>query len=206
MPSSADTPASRPAKARPPNCIASAGKRQKLFQCFLTVSDVAVTQRLWPSAGKFRASGNFRSPHTFGIYLTSRIYLLIGSASASGPVASVRSIRSQSSLRTMAWFPPAAYWARRRPVPRPASRPGREPGSSRRGAEQVPFVAGDVEEHGDATVGLGARRGEEPHAGGRHAVDRGVEVVHPQEEPDAPGCLVAHGRGLVLAVRAGQQD
>lgn len=65
--------------------------------------------------------------------------------------------------------------------PRPAARANR--GMSGRGTEQVPFVARDVEEHGDAPVGLCPRCGEELHAGCCHALVGGVEVVGSEEEP-----------------------
>lgn len=45
--------------------------------------------------------------------------------------------------------------------------------------EQVPSVAGNVEEHGEAPVGLGARCGHELDAGRCHVLVHGVEVVDP---------------------------
>ena len=63
--------------------------------------------------------------------------------------------------------------------------------SSFRRAEEVPPVAGDVEEHGDPAVDLGAWLGDELDAGRHHSRVGGVEVVDPEEEPDAAGDLVA---------------
>jgi hypothetical protein len=68
----------------------------------------------------------------------------------------------------------------------------------RRRTEEVPAVAGDVEEHGDAAVGFGARRGDELDSGGRHPLVGGSEVVYLEEEPDPAGELVADDGGLIL--------
>src|SRR6185437_810411 len=97
----------------------------------------------------------------------------------------------------------------RRGSPPGGRRPGTEGrvsrGALRHGAEQVPPVARHVEEHGDAPVRLVARLGGELDPGRRHALVRGAEVVHPQEEPDPPGDLVADGRGLARPVRLSQE-
>jgi len=50
----------------------------------------------------------------------------------------------------------------------------RERPALRRRADEVPFVAGDVEKHGDVAVGFGARCGEEPHARSCHPCVRGL--------------------------------
>ena len=68
------------------------------------------------------------------------------------------------------------------------------------GADKVPLVACDVEEHSDLTVGFGARRGEETHSPGRHPRIGGAEVVHVEEKPDPFGHLPPDDGGLVLAV------
>jgi len=73
-------------------------------------------------------------------------------------------------------------------------------------SEEVPAVAGDVEEDGVAAVGLGAGFGEELDAGGEHASAGGVEVLDAQEESDPAGVLVADGRSLSFAVGAGEQS
>jgi hypothetical protein len=78
--------------------------------------------------------------------------------------------------------------------------------SSEGRAEQIPPVAGDVEEHGDLPVGLSTRRGDEFDAGSGHALVGGVEVVHAEEESDASGHLVAYRGGLPGTVRAGEQE
>src|SRR2546423_10903198 len=51
-------------------------------------------------------------------------------------------------------------------------------------ADEVPPVAGDVEEHRHAAVRLRARRGHELRAGGAHPFMGSVEVVDVQAEPD----------------------
>src|SRR5580700_6514883 len=76
----------------------------------------------------------------------------------------------------------------------------------RHGTYEVPAIAGDVEEDRHPAVRFVARLGGELDAGRRHPPVRGVEVLDLQEEADAPGDLVTDGRGLALAVRAGQQD
>src|SRR5262245_50165432 len=76
------------------------------------------------------------------------------------------------------------------------SLPVRQVVSSR--AEQVPPVAGDVEEHGDAAVRLGAGWLHELDASGRHPRVCRVEVLHPEEEPHPPAGLVADGGGLAF--------
>jgi hypothetical protein len=60
-------------------------------------------------------------------------------------------------------------------------------------------IAGDVSEHGDAAVGLGARLGDELDSSGSHSLIRRVEVLHAQEQPDASGELMSDHGGLVLA-------
>jgi hypothetical protein len=74
------------------------------------------------------------------------------------------------------------------------------------GPEQVPAVAGDVEEDGDPAVGLGAGLFEEADAGGAHPVVGGGAVLDPQEEPDPAGVLVADGGRLFGSVGLGQQQ
>lgn len=85
---------------------------------------------------------------------------------------------------------------------RARSRPQRSSGV----AQQVPPIAGDVEEHSDAPVGLGAWRGHELHPSGHHPLVGGVEVVHPKEEPDAVGDLIPDDSGLRAAIGTGEQD
>src|SRR5262245_53700562 len=69
--------------------------------------------------------------------------------------------------------------------------------------EQVPPVAGDVEEHGDAAVRLGAGWLHELDASRRHPRVCRVEVLHPEEEPHPPAGLGADGGGLAFpAARA----
>jgi hypothetical protein len=74
------------------------------------------------------------------------------------------------------------------------------------GAEQVPAVAGDVEEDHDPAGGLDAGVFEEADAGGAHPVVVGFEVVDPQEEPDSSRVLVADGGRLIGSVGLGEQQ
>jgi hypothetical protein len=66
----------------------------------------------------------------------------------------------------------------------------REPPVLRRRTDEVPFVAGDVEEHGDAAVGFGTRCREELHARGCHPRVRGAEVLNVEEETHPAGGLL----------------
>src|SRR4051812_20940899 len=74
------------------------------------------------------------------------------------------------------------------------------------GAQQIPPIAGDVEEDRDAAVGFGARVTDEPHAGLRHLSVRRVEVIDTQEVSDSAGCLVTDGCSLPLSVCASKQE
>ncbi len=60
--------------------------------------------------------------------------------------------------------------------------------------EQIPPVAGDVDEHGDASVRHLTNGGDELDARSVETRARGVEVVDPEEEPDAASRLVADDR------------
>src|ERR1700685_712764 len=72
--------------------------------------------------------------------------------------------------------------------------------------DEVPFVARDVEEHGDTAIGLGARCGEKSHARGCHPGVRDVEVLDIQEETH-PACgLLADDGALVVSVGPRQQQ
>ena len=72
--------------------------------------------------------------------------------------------------------------------------------------DQVPPIAGDVEEHGEPAVGLVARWSDELDTGSGHPGVRGVEVVDAEEEPDPAGDLAADSGRLVVTVGAGEQD
>lgn len=72
--------------------------------------------------------------------------------------------------------------------------------------EQVPAIADNVQEDDDAAVGLFTGLTEEPDAGGAHARVGRVEVIDPQEHAHAPGELVSHGRGLMFAISAREQN
>jgi hypothetical protein len=74
------------------------------------------------------------------------------------------------------------------------------------GAEEVPSVAGDVEEDRDSVIGFGPRFLDEDDTGLRHAQVGGVEVVDAEEEPDSSGYLVADCGTLVFSVCAGEQN
>jgi hypothetical protein len=74
-----------------------------------------------------------------------------------------------------------------------------------RAGQEIPFVAGDVEEDCDPAVGLIARFGEELDSRLDHASVCGVEVVNLEEEADAAGELVADGCALLRTVGLGEQ-
>ena len=56
--------------------------------------------------------------------------------------------------------------------------------------QQVPAIAGNVDEHGDPAVRLRTRRRHERHPGVDHSGVRGVEVIDTQEQAD-------HARALI---------
>ena len=72
--------------------------------------------------------------------------------------------------------------------------------------EEVPAVAGDVDEDDDLAVGLDARGSGELDLCRQHARIRGVEVVDLQEEADPAAELVADERRLDLAVGLREED
>ena len=74
------------------------------------------------------------------------------------------------------------------------------------GAEQVPSVAFDIQEHRDVVVCLAARSGNEPDSGGHHSRVGGRKIVCPQEEPDPTGELVTDDGGLPVAVCPREED
>jgi hypothetical protein len=69
-----------------------------------------------------------------------------------------------------------------------------------RGTDQVPFVASDVEEHGDAAIRFHTRCPDEPHTGRCHPCVHGIEILHVEEETDPPGGLLPDDGGLVFSV------
>lgn len=71
-------------------------------------------------------------------------------------------------------------------------------------SKQIPPVPGDVSEHGDPTVYLGPRLGQEGHPGCGHPGKALVEVAHPEEESNAPTGLIPDNLLLVVAVRPRQ--
>lgn len=73
----------------------------------------------------------------------------------------------------------------------------RNPGVLRRGTDEVPLVAGDVEEHRDPAVRLRTRRAQELHARSAHPLAGCVEVVDVEEETDPARRLPPH-RGRLL--------
>src|SRR3954447_1982525 len=73
-------------------------------------------------------------------------------------------------------------------------------------AEQVPAVAGDVEEDHHAAVGLVPRLGGECDSGCDHPLVLRVEILDTQEQPDAAGELLADRRALVVPVGLREQQ
>src|SRR5688572_9754955 len=78
--------------------------------------------------------------------------------------------------------------------------------SRRRGAEEVPLVARDIEENGDLAIGFGARRSHERDPRRDHALVGRAEIIDLQEKADAAGELVADDALLLFAVRPGDQN
>ena len=76
---------------------------------------------------------------------------------------------------------------------------------SRRGPNEVPFVAGNVGEHSDVAIGFGARCGEKLHTRRCHPRAGGVEVLDMEEETHPPGGLLPDDGGLVISVSPGEQ-
>jgi hypothetical protein len=74
------------------------------------------------------------------------------------------------------------------------------------GTGKVPFVTGDVQEHGDVAVGLGAWRGEEPHACRCHPGICGTEVLDMEEKAHPAGGLPPDDGGLILPVGPREQQ
>ena len=82
----------------------------------------------------------------------------------------------------------------------------RAAGSAARRAEQVPTVAGHVEEHGDPAVGLVARRRDELDAAVEHPALGSLEVVDAEEQPDSTGVLAADGTHLPVAIGLREEE
>lgn len=76
----------------------------------------------------------------------------------------------------------------------------------RPGAEEVPTIAGDVDEDGEAAVRLIVRSGDELDAARPHAPVSGIEVVDPHDEADPAGMLHSDGVTLLISVCASQQQ
>lgn len=74
------------------------------------------------------------------------------------------------------------------------------------GAEEVPPVAGDVEEDRDPAIGLGPWFPDEGDTGPGHPSVSGVEVVDTEEEPDPAGYLVTDSGTLVFSVGARERN
>ncbi len=66
--------------------------------------------------------------------------------------------------------------------------------------QQVPTVAGDVDENGDCPVGLRSWLGHELDGLVDHPTVRRLEVVHSEKEADAIGNLRTNGGGLLRPV------
>lgn len=72
--------------------------------------------------------------------------------------------------------------------------------------EQIPSVPGNVDEDGDLPVGLAPRFGHELDAHLFHTRVSGLEVLDPQEQPDASRELIPDRTGLLLAVGLSEQQ
>lgn len=73
-------------------------------------------------------------------------------------------------------------------------------------SEQVPSVAGDVEEDNDASVRLIPWLGDELHAGRAHPFEGVLEVVRTQKQPNSTRELVPDRAGLMLTVSPGEKQ
>ena len=76
----------------------------------------------------------------------------------------------------------------------------------RRGTDQIPFVASDVEEHRDAAIGLGTRCAHELDTGTGHPRIDSTEVLYVEEETDPASSLPPDGSGLIFSISPGQQQ
>jgi hypothetical protein len=74
------------------------------------------------------------------------------------------------------------------------------------GTDQVPLVASDVEEHGDAAVGFRARCCHKLNARGRHPGACGIEIVHAEEEAHPATGLLPDGSSLIFSVSPREQQ
>jgi hypothetical protein len=71
--------------------------------------------------------------------------------------------------------------------------------------EQVPTIAGDIDEDNNVAVRFPPRFGDELHARLAHPLICGVEVLDAQKQPDAPRELIADGSSLSLAIGSGEE-
>lgn len=71
-----------------------------------------------------------------------------------------------------------------------------------RWTEEIPTVAGNIEEHSDATVGLAARGRDELDPGRQHLSVGSLEVIDAEKEADTVSYLLPDNRRLVFTVSA----
>lgn len=90
-------------------------------------------------------------------------------------------------------------WQSRRPLD---AVPYADRSARRSRPEQVPAVAGNIDEDGDLTVWLAPGVGDELDARSAHPVIGGLEVVDAQEQPDAARELVTDRARLTLSAWA----
>src|SRR5215831_9296173 len=76
----------------------------------------------------------------------------------------------------------------------------------RRGTDEIPLVAGYVEEHSHAAIGLGTRCRHELNTGSCHPRVYGPEIFHVEEETDPASGLSAHNSGLVFSVSSREEQ
>src|SRR4051812_12180058 len=73
-------------------------------------------------------------------------------------------------------------------------------------AEQVPAIAGDIQEHGYLAIRFSARGAHELHAGSDHSIVVSSEVVDAQKESNPSGVLFSDDGFLAVAICAGEEQ
>lgn len=76
----------------------------------------------------------------------------------------------------------------------------------RRRTDQIPFVASDVEEYGDAAIRHHTGCPHEMNTGRCHPRVHGIEILHVEEETDPTRCLLPDDSGLVFSVSPGEEQ
>jgi len=84
---------------------------------------------------------------------------------------------------------------------------GAEAFGSRSGrTEEIPTIAFKVQKHSDLSIRLDTWCGEELDAGRHHPLVSSLEIIDAQEQSDPAGKLLAYDPGLMVTVRACQEN